>query len=84
MQTIRTVDSLFYKQLGEQLRKIRRNRCMTLEELSQETGFSRPLIDHWELGVNKIKPKELEKICKALDITNNLSVSVKIGFLIDD
>lgn len=84
MQEIKTVDWLFYRQLGENIRKIRNHRNMTLKELSQATGYSRELIDHWELGKNKIKPKQLEKLCQALDVTNNLKVEVKLGFLLDD
>lgn len=84
MQTIKTIDSKFYHELGNKIRQIREHRDMTLLELSKATGYSRTLIDHWELGLNKIKPKQLENICKALDITNNLSVSVKLGFLLDD
>ena len=84
MQEIKTVDWLFYRQLGENIRKIRNHRNMTLKELSQATGYSRGLIDHWELGKNKIKPKQLEKLCQALDVTNNLKVEVKLGFLLDD
>lgn len=83
MQTIKTIDALFYKELGKKLRIIREKRNMTLKELSQLTGYSRPLIDHWELGLNKIKPKQLEKLCEALDVTNNLQVEVKLGFLLE-
>ena len=84
MQEIKTVDWLFYRQLGENIRKIRNHRNMTLKELSQATGYSRGLIDHWELGKNKIKPKQLEKLWQSLDVTNNLNVEVKLGFLLDD
>ncbi len=80
MQTIKTVDKAFYRELGKEIRQIREHRNMTLKELSQQTGYSRPLIDHWELGISKIKDKQLEKICEALDITNNLKVEVKLGF----
>ena len=83
MQTIKTIDALFYKELGKKLRIIREKRNMTLKELSQLTGYSRPLIDHWELGLNKIKPKQLEKLCEALDVANNLQVEVKLGFLLE-
>lgn len=81
MQTIKTIDRKFYREVGNQLRKIRTHRDMTLLELSQATGFSRTLIDHWELGLNKIKPHQLERLCQALQVTNNLNVEVKIGFL---
>lgn len=81
MQTIKTIDSRFYHELGNQIRAIRQHRDMTLLELSQETGYSRTLIDHWELGLNKIKPKQFEKLCEALQVSNNLQIDVKIGFL---
>ena len=84
MQTIKTVDERFYQELGNQIRAIRTHRDMTQLELSQATGYSRPLIDHWELGRNKIKPHQLEKICEALNITNNLKVEVKLGFLLEE
>ncbi len=84
MQQIKTVDKIFYRELGNTLRKIREHRNMTLKEVSQRTGYSRPLIDHWELGCNKIKPKQLENLCNVYDISNNLSVHVKLGFLLDD
>ena len=56
---------------------------MTLEEVAKEIGISRPLLDHWELGFNKVRPKQLDRWCKALNISNNLKVEVSIGFLGD-
>ena len=84
MQTLKTIDSLFYRELGKQIREIRQHREMTLMEVSQATGFSRTLIDHWELGFNKIKPKQFEKLCEALQVSTNLKVDVKIGFWSDE
>lgn len=80
MQTLKTIDELFYRELGENLRKLRHHRGLTLKELSQLTGFSRTLIDHWELGFNKIKKEQFEKLCEALQVTNNLKIDVKLGF----
>ena len=80
MQTIKTIDSRFYRELGNQIRAIRQHKDMTQRELSQATGFSRSLIDHWELGLNKIKPKQFERICEALQVSNNIHIEVKIGF----
>ncbi len=57
---------------------------MTLEELSEKTGYSRPLLDHWELGLNKIKPKQFENVCKALNVSTSMDIKVKIGYLLDD
>lgn len=84
MQTIKTVDRLFYRELGNTLRRIREHRNMTLKEVSQATGYSRTLIDHWELGLNKIKDNQLDRLCEIYSVTNNLSVNVKLGFLNND
>ena len=83
MQSIKTIDNLFYRELGNELRAIRQDRKMTLMEVSQATGFSRTLIDHWELGFNKIKPRQFERLCEALQVSKNLKINVKIGFWSD-
>ena len=80
MQTVKTIDNYFYRELGKQIREIRQHRGMTLQELSKATGISRSLIDHWELGFNKINPKKFEILCRALQVSSNLKIDVKIGF----
>lgn len=84
MQTIKTVDEKFYRELGKQLRMIREERRMTLSEVSKKIGYSRSLIDQWELGYSKIKPKQLDLLCDVYDISNLMTVTVKLGFLLDD
>lgn len=79
MQTLKTIDSLFYSELGKKLREIRHSKGLTLKEVSEETGFSRTLIDHWELGLNKIKPHQFERLCQALQVSPDLYVNLKIG-----
>lgn len=80
MQTLKTVDELFYRELGQELRDLRYHRGLTLKEVSNLTGYSRTLIDHWELGFNKIKKEQFERICEALQVTGNLQIDVKLGF----
>lgn len=80
MQTIKTIDNLYYRELGKQIRKIRIHRNMTLKEVAQAMGTSRSLIDHWELGLNKITPKKFERLCEVLQVSNNVKIDVKIGF----
>ena len=53
---------------------------MTLKDVSRLTGYSRPMIDRWELGVSKMKKSQLERLCDVLQVTNNLSVDVRLGF----
>lgn len=84
MQQIKTIDKAFYRELGKSLARIREHRNMTLKEVAHETGYSRTLIDHWELGYNKIKPKQLEKLCEVYNISNNLAVHISLGFLVHE
>lgn len=79
MQVIKTIDSYFYKELGLQLRNIRQEKRLTLNEISKKTGYSRPLIDRWELGITKIKPSQFERLCNVLSIPTMLNVDVQIG-----
>ncbi len=81
MQKIKTIDSLFYCELGKKLRQAREYRKITLKELSKKTGYSRSLHDHWELGFNKIRPEQLERTCKALQIPNDLTIDVGLKIL---
>lgn len=83
MQQIKTIDRVFYRELGKKLRMIREKRNLTLKEVAHEMGYARSLIDLWELGVCKIKPFQLDKLCDVYNISNNLSVNVKIGFLLE-
>lgn len=76
---IKTIDEKFYRAIGNQLRHYRTKLNMSQRELAKKTGYSRAMIDHWELGANKIKPKQLEVLCNALCITNILTVDVKLG-----
>lgn len=79
MQSIKTVDFVFYRELGDAIRKKRYEKGLTLRDVAKMTGYSRTIIDHWELGFNKIKPNQLEKLCEVLEITNLLTVEVKLG-----
>lgn len=81
MAYVKTIDRKFYRELGNSIRFIRSHRDMTLKELSQATGISRSQLDHYELGMNKISDKNFQKICDALDVSSNMKIDVKIGFL---
>lgn len=83
MAYVKTIDRKFYREVGNELRRIRTHRDMTLRELSQATGISRSQLDHYELGLNKLKDTTLQKICNALEVSSNMKIDVKIGFLED-
>jgi len=83
MQLIRTIDDKFYDRLGLAIRSIRKSRKLTLYDMSKITGYSRALIDHWELGYSKIKPNQFDKLCKALGIKPKIRVEVTVGDIYD-
>lgn len=73
-------DRILYKALGDQLRNRRAELGYSIRELSRMTGFSRTLIDNWELGLARIKDTQLDILCDFLQITPNIEAKVKIGF----
>ncbi len=80
MTIIKTIDSKFYRELGTQIKNVRKERNMTLCELSKLTGFSKSMLDMWELGLCKIKPKQYSLICEALQISESVKVEVTVGY----
>ena len=80
MIAIKTIDSKFYRELGNRIRDVRRERNMSLYELSKLTGFSKSMLDMWELGLSKIKPKQYSLICEALQISESIKIEVKLGY----
>lgn len=80
MNNLKTIDYLFYRELGNEINRRRKERGLSLRDLSKQTGFSRTLIDNWELGIQRIKKEQFERLCEALQVTNNLKIDIKIGF----
>lgn len=78
MKNIVTVDREFYQLLGLEIRKARQERRITLKELANLTGFSRPLLDRWELGVSRVKKEQYEVLCRALNISPKITVHVSL------
>ena len=80
---LKKIDKAFYKELGNCLHKVRKQREFSLRYLAELTGLSRTTLDRYELGVTRITPKNFEIICKALNVSSNLKVEVKVGLLND-
>lgn len=75
---IRTIDSRFYKRLGMQLKDIRHDKGLSLRDMQKKIGFSRTLIDRWELGKAKIKPEQYKILCDALNVDSNFEIEIKL------
>lgn len=54
------------ERIGRNLLRLRRNRRMTLKQLSRRTGLGILLLDHFELGKNDIELRQLLMIARVL------------------
>ena len=77
------VDKVFYRELGKFLHETRSKRDYSLRFLSELTGLSRSTLDKYELGTARITDKNFKIICKALNVSSNLKVEIKAGFIND-
>jgi transcriptional regulator with XRE-family HTH domain len=55
---------------GEQLRKIREFRGLTLSELAKRSGVGQSTLSQWESGKHKPRFEQLKKVLDALGITH--------------
>lgn len=55
----------------ENIRKIRKEKGLTLKQLATKVGVSEQAISHYERGDRKIKTEMLSKIATALDVTTS-------------
>ncbi|MCS7202576.1 MAG: helix-turn-helix transcriptional regulator [Dictyoglomus sp.] len=58
--------------IGDKIRKIRKQKNLTLEELSKKTGLSLSYISLIERGLKNPSLKALEKIAECLDISPSI------------
>lgn len=56
------------KELGEKIKRLRKSKNLTQEQLAELIDISSRNLSGIELGINYPKPETLEKIVKALDI----------------
>lgn len=61
--------ALDYKIIGERLKKARKNKHMTQEELSEKLDMSVAFLSRIECGSSFISLKRLDQICEILGIT---------------
>jgi len=57
------------KELGEKIKRIRKQRGYTQEELAEKIDISARNLSNIELGISFPKPETLEKFLKAMDIS---------------
>lgn len=78
MQTLKKADAKFWHELGLQFRKERKRQGLKIHEIAEKTGYSRALVNHWELGYSKMTDKQFKAYCNVLKIEPKLNVHVMI------
>ena len=71
-----TIDSKFYRKLGEILNEERRRRGYSLRYVAELTGISRTTIDKYEMGRVRIDEDRWKKLCEVLQIPQQLSIKL--------
>lgn len=56
-------------QIGEVIRKYRKKKNMTQEEIAKRLGVTTPAVNKWEKGVTQLDIMLLAPIARLLDIT---------------
>lgn len=62
-------DTAFLKAMGQRIMTKRHALRMTQEELAGKLGVSTQMISNLELGKKAIRPENLAKLCKTLEIS---------------
>lgn len=76
---LKTIDRVFYKKLGEILHNERRKLGYSLREVAELTGISRTTIDAYEMGFKRIDDIRWKKLCKALQLPENIHLKSALG-----
>ncbi len=74
-----TIDSKFYRKLGDMLNEERRKRGYSLRYVAELTGISRTTIDKYEMGEARIDNVRWKKLCEALQIPEQVHIKIAFG-----
>lgn len=74
-----TIDSKFYRKLGDMLNEERRKRGYSLRYVAELTGISRTTIDKYEMGEARIDDVRWKKLCEALQMPENIHIKIALG-----
>lgn len=62
-------ESVFLKEMGQRIMTRRKSLCFTQEELAEKIDVSTQMISNLECGKKAIRPENLAKVCRVLDIS---------------
>jgi len=78
MRELKSVDKLFYDALGDELRKIRKRKNMSLREVGQQMNCSKQMIDNYECGKSRISEQRFKQFCSIFGISESTTVEVRV------
>jgi len=73
-----TLDSQFYELVGNRLTKARKNKKLTLKEVSKILNKSPQMLDYIELGKSRIDEIEFNKLCKLYDLQGKINIEIDL------
>ena len=62
-------ETVFLKEMGQRIMSRRKSLHFTQEELAEKINVSTQMISNLELGKKAIRPENLAKVCKTLDVS---------------
>ena len=65
------------KNLDQNIRELRKNKKMTIDELAEKSSLSGKYLQGVEVGNRNISIKNLNKICKALETSPDILLNMK-------
>lgn len=68
-----------YKRLGTNLRKIRKAKKITQEELGKVIGVSKTAVVNYENGIRKIPLESVVKLCDFYDVSLDRMIEIKVS-----
>ncbi|NCD00240.1 MAG: XRE family transcriptional regulator [Bacteroidia bacterium] len=71
----------FYEKIGENIRKYRKNRDYSLEDVAKKIGITKKTLQRYETGETRIEMERLTEIAKALNIPTSLLLGGAEHFL---
>lgn len=79
MQTIKRIDRIFWKKIGQVLDEERRKRGYSMQYLAELTGVRKQTIDNYILGLRRIDDNSWKKLCKALQMPEQIHIQIALG-----
>ena len=68
-------------EIGNRIRKYRKEVGLTQEQLAEEIGVTKSRVSNWEQGINRPDADILAELCKALNVSPSILLDV---YLTDD